>query len=107
MPDLTGELTGQRQVDGTAEVVHLYRSPPSLPAQRHFLASRRSGLSAYGRRYVYKNAVNMVDLGLRLADARVLGLQSEPVAVSDRDNQGGEEQRVTSGVLFSDDYGSG
>jgi len=65
-------------------------------------------LAADGRRYVYENAVNMVDLGLRLADVRVLGLQSEPVAVSDRDNQGGEEQRVlTSGVLFSDDYGSG
>jgi hypothetical protein len=41
-------------------------------------------LAADGRRYVYENAVNMVDLGLRLADMRAMGLQSEPVAVSDR-----------------------
>lgn len=40
-------------------------------------------LATDGRRYVYKNAVNMVDLGLRLADVETMALQSEPVQVKD------------------------
>jgi hypothetical protein len=38
-------------------------------------------LTADGRRYIYKNAVDMVDLGLRLADVEAMDLQSEPVTV--------------------------
>jgi len=40
-------------------------------------------LATDGRRYVYENTVNMVDLGLRLADVQRLALQSEPVEVKD------------------------
>jgi len=40
-------------------------------------------LATDGRRYVYKNAVNMIDLGLRLADVERMALQSEPVQVKD------------------------
>jgi hypothetical protein len=38
-------------------------------------------LTTDGRRYIYKNAVNMIDLGLRLADVEAMGLQSEPVRI--------------------------
>jgi hypothetical protein len=41
-------------------------------------------LAKDGRRYVYDNRVNLVDLGLRLADIEAMALQSEPVAVGDR-----------------------
>ena len=40
-------------------------------------------LGANGRRYVYKNAVNMVDLGLRLGDVQAMGLEAEPVIIKD------------------------
>jgi hypothetical protein len=40
-------------------------------------------LGADGRRYVYKNAVNMVDLGLRLGDVQAMGLAAEPMIVKD------------------------
>ncbi|MGH7099620.1 MAG: hypothetical protein ACREE4_18430, partial [Stellaceae bacterium] len=40
-------------------------------------------LAEDGRRYVYDDAVPLVDLGLRLADMEALNLQSEPVTVKD------------------------
>ena len=40
-------------------------------------------LGADGRRYVYKNAVNMVDLGLRLDDVHSMGLAAEPMIIKD------------------------
>jgi hypothetical protein len=40
-------------------------------------------LGADGRRYVYKNAVNMVDLGLRLGDVQAMGLAAEPMIIKD------------------------
>jgi hypothetical protein len=40
-------------------------------------------LGADGRRYVYKNAVNMVDLGLRLGDVQAMGLAAEPMTITD------------------------
>ena len=40
-------------------------------------------LGGDGRRYVYENAVNMVDLGLRLGDALAMGIEAEPVTVKD------------------------
>jgi hypothetical protein len=46
-------------------------------------------LAADGRRYVYENAVNMVDLGLRLVDVEAIDLQSEPVTV-----EGDRQKRV-------------
>jgi hypothetical protein len=42
-------------------------------------------LGTDGRRYVYENIVHMIDLGLRLEDVEAMGLQSEPVVVTDRD----------------------
>jgi hypothetical protein len=43
-------------------------------------------LGTDGRRYIYENAVEFIDLGLRLADAEAMDLQSEPVEVEgDRD----------------------
>jgi hypothetical protein len=43
-------------------------------------------LTADGRRYIFENAVHMVDLGLRLDDVNMVGLQSEPVsAIGNRD----------------------
>jgi hypothetical protein len=44
-------------------------------------------LGADGRRYVYKNVVNMVDLGLRLGDIQAMGLEAEPVAIKDFDSR--------------------
>ena len=40
-------------------------------------------LGGDGRRYVYENAVNMVDLGLRLGDVQAMGLEAEPVTIKD------------------------
>ena len=40
-------------------------------------------LASDGRRYRYENDVPLVDIGLRLADAEEMGLQAEPVTVSD------------------------
>jgi len=40
-------------------------------------------LGADGRRYIYKNAVNMVDLGLRLSDVQAMGLAPEPMITRD------------------------
>ena len=40
-------------------------------------------LGGDGRRYVYENAVNMVDLGLRLGDVQAMGLEAEPVTTKD------------------------
>jgi hypothetical protein len=39
-------------------------------------------LASDGRRYRFRNDVNIVDLGLRLADVEALGLDSEPVETS-------------------------
>jgi hypothetical protein len=38
-------------------------------------------LTTDSRRYVFENAIHVVDLGLRLADVEALGLQSEPVEI--------------------------
>jgi DNA topoisomerase VI subunit A len=38
-------------------------------------------LSSNGRRYRFKNYVEIVDIGLRLADVLAMGLESEPVKV--------------------------
>jgi hypothetical protein len=46
-------------------------------------------LTSDGRRYVYENEVNMVDLGLRLADVQAMGLQPEPVKI-----EGDRQKRV-------------
>ena len=46
-----------------------------------------SGFSIFGtlgtdsRRYWFKNEINLIDLGLRLADAEAMGLQAEPEAM--------------------------
>ncbi|MBV9584433.1 MAG: hypothetical protein JO213_06055, partial [Alphaproteobacteria bacterium] len=40
-------------------------------------------LASDGRRYRYENNVPLVDIGLRLAEASEMGLQAEPVTVSD------------------------
>jgi hypothetical protein len=40
-------------------------------------------LGGDGRRYVYENAVNMVDLFLRLGDVQAMGLEAEPVTIKD------------------------
>ena len=40
-------------------------------------------LGSDGRRYRFENELPIVDLGLRLADAEALGLQSEPVETPD------------------------
>jgi hypothetical protein len=48
--------------------------------------SIRGTVATSGRRYQFSNEVEMVDLGLRLADVERLDLQSEPVAIeNDRD----------------------
>lgn len=41
-----------------------------------------STLRTSSRRYAYRNAVNVIDLGVRLKDVRHWGLQAEPVIVS-------------------------
>ena len=46
-------------------------------------------LTADGRRYIYDNAVDMVDLGLRLPDVVAMDLQPEPVTI-----EGGLEARA-------------
>jgi hypothetical protein len=46
-------------------------------------------LGGDGRRYVYENAVNMVDLGLRLSDVQTMGLEAEPVTIKDFESRVG------------------
>jgi hypothetical protein len=47
-------------------------------------------LTTDSRRYTFENKIEMVDLGLRLADVNALGLQSEPVTVKgDHDARAG------------------
>jgi hypothetical protein len=50
-------------------------------------------LGTDGRRYTFKNNVNLIDIGLRLAGVKEMGLQSEPVSVSDFEKRIGTLRR--------------
>jgi len=73
-----------------ANALLLERHTGSGEERRHDgrVAVDRSGFSIFGtlgadgRRYVHKNAVNMVDLG-RLSDVHAMGLEAEAVTVKD------------------------
>jgi hypothetical protein len=58
--------------------------------------SIRKTLTESGRRHRFKNALDFVDLGLRLADVERLGLESEPVALSKDREAAAERLRVNS-----------
>jgi len=74
-----------------ANALLLERHTGSGEERRHDgrVAVDRSGFSIFGtlgadgRRYLYKNAVNMVDLGLRLGDVQAMGLAAEPMIIND------------------------
>src|SRR5262249_60605205 len=55
-------------------------------------------LTSDGRRYIYENQVEMIDLGLRLADVEAMRLESEPVTVEgDCQRRGGGRRRGRGG----------